>query len=230
MILKNEAHTIARTLSSVKPHVDRWLVLDTGSTDGTPDVVRRAMEGVEGEVHTGPFVDFATTRNRSLELCGTQTEFILWLDADDEISGGEALRKFLASEKRSRAPDREAYYVRVEAGVAFDSARVLRARAAWRFRGVVHEVLSHPETAGPPAHRIPGVLVRHIAGQDAVARSQKRWERDVGLLSRALEEDPSNARTAFYLGQTLRWLARDEEAIVAFRRRIAMGGWAEEIF
>src|SRR5262249_50289970 len=91
MILKDEAATIGATLATAKPHVDRWIIVDTGSTDGTQDAVRAAMAGVPGELHAEPFVDFATTRNRGLDLCRDATEFILWMDADDYLDGGKAL-------------------------------------------------------------------------------------------------------------------------------------------
>lgn len=228
MILKNEAHGIARTLASARPHVDRWCILDTGSTDGTQAAVRDAMNGVPGELHEEPFVDFATTRNRGLDLCGTATDFILWLDADDELRGGEALRAFLAGRREQGGA--EAYSVSVEmTGTTFDSARVLGSRSGWRFEGVVHEVLTHPDRP-VPSQRIEGVTLLHGAGAQSQVRSRARWERDVPLLEGALARDPRATRPAFYLGMTLLWLERFEEAIVAFDRRIALGGWAEEVF
>jgi glycosyltransferase involved in cell wall biosynthesis len=228
MIVKNEAHGIARTLSSVRAHVDRWCILDTGSTDGTQAAVRDAMGSVPGTLHEEPFVDFATSRNRGIELCGTETDFILWLDADDELQGGEALRRFLAKE-RAHA-DRDAYYVRIAMrGNVFDSARVLGSRSAWRFAGAVHEVLTHAEL-GAPTRRIDGVTVVHHTEAVSDARSRARWERDVALLEGETTRDPSAARPVFYLALTLFWLGRFDEAIAAFDRRIALGGWAEEVF
>jgi len=228
MIVKNEAHGIARTLSSVRPHVDRWCILDTGSTDGTQTAVRDAMASVPGTLHEEPFVDFATSRNRGVELCGTETDFILWLDADDELQGGEALRRFLAKE-RAHA-DRDAYYVRIAmSGNVFDSARVFGSRSAWRFTGVVHEVLTHAEL-GAPKRRIEGVTVVHHTEAASEARSRARWERDVALLERETTRDPAATRPAFYLGLTLYWLGRYDEAIAALDRRIHLGGWAEEVF
>jgi hypothetical protein len=67
MIVKDEARTIARTLLSAKPHIDRWCILDTGSTDGTQAIVCDAMSDTPGELREELFVDFATTRNRGLE-------------------------------------------------------------------------------------------------------------------------------------------------------------------
>jgi glycosyltransferase involved in cell wall biosynthesis len=230
MILKNEARTIGPTLASVRACVDRWCILDTGSTDGTQQVVREAFRDIPGDLFEEPFVDFATSRNRALDLCGTATPFILWLDADDVLEGGEALRSFLAGEVPRRTADREAFYLRIQMREAsFDSARVVESRAGWRFRGVVHEVLMHPDRP-PPAHRIPNVTIRHFVDDQAAERSRARWTRDVHLLEREVAKNPGASREAFYLAMTLLWLGRNEEAIAAFDRRIALGGWQEEVF
>jgi tetratricopeptide (TPR) repeat protein len=229
MIVKDEAHTIGGTLRSVKPYIDRWAIVDTGSTDDTKGEIERALAGVPGEVSDAPFIDFATTRNVALDRAGERTEFVMWLDADDHLEHGPALREFLERERKNWAPDHEAYYLRVDTGIRFDSARVFRARAGWRFKGAVHEVLVHPDRP-PPRHRVPDALVRHTSEGVSAERSMRRWERDVGLLSGSLERDPRDSRAAFYLAETLRWLGRHEEAIAAFDRRIALGGWMEEVF
>jgi tetratricopeptide (TPR) repeat protein len=229
MIVKDEVHTLARTLRSVRDHVDRWTILDTGSTDGTQALIRAEMAGVPGELHEEPFVDFATSRNRALELAGTATEFVMWLDADDELQGGDALRAFLERERAERGPDREAYFMRVAMGIRFDSPRVFRAQSGWRFRGAVHEILCRPDRP-PPSRRIEGATILHDPGTAGVERSKKRWERDVKLLAGALEKDPKDTRAAFYLAQSLLWLERFAEAEKAFQHRVAMGGWVEEIF
>ncbi|APR83583.1 Glycosyl transferase, group 2 family protein [Minicystis rosea] len=229
MIVKDEALTLSRTLASVKPFIDRWVILDTGSTDGTQDLIRRELDGVPGAVFEEPFVDFSTSRNRALELAGEVTEFVMWLDADDVIVNGAALRSFLERMREERAPEHEAYYLRIEMGVHFDSPRIARTRARWRFRGVVHEILMHPDR-DPPKHRVPDARILHEPGADSAERSRRRWERDAKLLGDAAERDPKDTRTAFYLALTYLWLGRHEEAEAAFHRRIALGGWAEEIY
>ncbi len=51
MIVKNEAHIILETLNNIKRHIDYWVISDTGSTDGTQDIIKKFFkkEGIEGE-------------------------------------------------------------------------------------------------------------------------------------------------------------------------------------
>ena len=97
MIVKDEATSLRRTLESVRGAADRALILDTGSTDGTQALARQLfVEVLPGELHEEPFVDFATTRNRSLELCAGQSVFALIL------SGDETLQRELAPYRESK--------------------------------------------------------------------------------------------------------------------------------
>lgn len=229
MIVKDEARSIGRTLASVRPFIDRWAIVDTGSTDETREIVRSEMASLPGELTEAPFVDFATTRNLALDRCGDRTELVLWLDADDELFGGEELRSFLMGERAASGPDRDAYLLCVDAGVSFYSARIVRSRSGFRFRGAVHEVLAHP-TKPPPSRKVPGSKILHRPESDGIARTHARRERDLQLLRQALAKDPADARAAFYLAMTYLWLARFAEASAAFARRIELGGFAEEVY
>lgn len=218
MMVKNEEHSIEKTLLSAKPFVDRWMVLDTGSTDRTVEIVKETMKGVPGKLHKSPFIDFATTRNLALRLCGTETQFLLLFDADDVLEGGEALRSFLEN-----APDEETFYIRMDTGIVFDSARVTRPEAGWHYEGKVHEVLCKPGCL--PTTRVEGVTIVHRPTPASQEATKRRWERDVELL-----KGSDRSRDIFYLGLTYSWLGRWIEAFHTLQRRIDMGGWREEVF
>lgn len=229
MIVKNEASGIARTLHSVRPHIDRWLIVDTGSTDGTQDLVRSLMADLPGALHEHPFIDYATTRNLTMDLAGTDSTYLLWLDAEDELLNGGALREALETAEAGAGDRPDAYYMRKKWASEFDAVCVVRASANWRFRGIIHEVLTGPN--GEICNdRIAGPVIRHERAPGSEERSRARWVRDAELLSRAIEQDPRDTRSTFYLAQTLGWLGRDEEAIAMFQRRVALGGWVEEVY
>jgi len=241
MIVKNEEESIANTLESVKPFVDAWLICDTGSTDRTVEIVEETMRGIYGGVTSIPFEDFATTRNAALQQAENfcypieAGDYILCLDADDILYGGENLREAVERnrgeiEVYERGDEHDpqvvdAYTVEMAQGpFTWQSTRVVRAGAGWRYRGEVHEVLLSPSGERATAS-IPGVRVVHTPTRIGEERSRKRWERDLEILK--YKNDP---RSVFYRGLTNMWLGNDEEAISDFALRLVMGGWEEECF
>ena len=89
MIAKNEAHCIANAINSVAHVVDELVVYDTGSSDGTQDIVR----ALGGRVITGVDVrniGFAHARNLCARQC--QSEWLLALDPDEILLAHGAAR------------------------------------------------------------------------------------------------------------------------------------------
>ena len=85
MIVKNEAPVIRRCIDSVRPIIDRWVIVDTGSTDGTQDIIREHLLDLPGELHERPWRDFAHNRSEALELARAQSDYTLIIDADDTL-------------------------------------------------------------------------------------------------------------------------------------------------
>jgi hypothetical protein len=230
MIVKDEARSIRATLASAKPWIDRYTLLDTGSTDGTQAIAREAMEGVPGDVLEEPFVDFGTTRSRALELAGEHTTFTLMLSGDETLVGGEALRRFCEREASASGPERGAYYVSIRYGeTVYDSARLARASAGWRYVGVTHEVLAK-DGVPPPTIRVPDVHIVHDLSHRDASGQARRWKLDLKLLEAEVTKRPEDTRARFYLAQTYECLGRYGEAFAAYRSRVELGGWEEEVY
>src|SRR5262249_13667632 len=89
MIVKDEAHVILRCLASVRPLVDYVLIEDTGSTDGTPEIIGAYLRdnGIRGVVIEEPWRDFAYNRSHALEALRAHKDidYALIIDADDAI-------------------------------------------------------------------------------------------------------------------------------------------------
>ncbi|MGZ3376510.1 MAG: glycosyltransferase [Phenylobacterium sp.] len=83
MIARDEARSIGRALESARAHVDRMIVLDTGSTDATREIARAAG----AEVHEFVWCDdFAAARNAALGH--SDADWNLILDADEWLESG----------------------------------------------------------------------------------------------------------------------------------------------
>jgi glycosyltransferase involved in cell wall biosynthesis len=231
MIVKDEAHSIQRTVESVRDHVDRWLLLDTGSTDGTQELARAAFGDVPGEVIEEPFVDFGTTRTRALQLAEPRGRFALMLSGDETLEGGRALRRFCQAHADAEGPGHGAYLMMMRWGRrrTLLLPRVTRSGAGFFYQGVTHEYLTHPTDTAE--HHVPKAAISHdVEGRDA-ERKRRSWERDLELLQAACERSPGDTRAAFYLAQTLEDLGQHPQAAVAYLRRASLGGpFIEETF
>lgn len=220
MIVRDEARCLARCLASVRPFVDRMVVLDTGSVDATPAIARAAG----AEVHTFDWVDdFSAARNRALALA--DADWCVVLDADEWLAeGGEALAalrhtppgfvgqvrvdsEFDADRDAGRSADPDATLA-VDVAVAPSwLARVLPRGV--HFAGRIHE---HAEP-GLPRRRLD-VRFGHD-GYRAALRPAKRG-RNERLLRLALAERPNDAYLQYQLAKDLELNDCYAQAVVLF--------------
>ena len=96
MIVKNSGQMLTDVLYNIKPYIDHWTILDTGSTDGTQSVILDVLSDVPGNLYEEPFIDFLTTRNRNLDLTQGRCKYTLILDDSYFLNGGQQLREYLS--------------------------------------------------------------------------------------------------------------------------------------
>jgi glycosyltransferase involved in cell wall biosynthesis len=92
MIVRNGEDHLHGVLKKIKDHVDELIIVDTGSTDSTKDIAALYTD----KIYDGPNpleVGFDTTRNFSIEKASS--DWILWIDADEELHNGQELYKYL---------------------------------------------------------------------------------------------------------------------------------------
>ena len=220
MIVKNESAIIERSLASTLGHIDYYVIGDTGSSDGTMSVIKDFFDkhNIPGEIHQFPFIDFAQARNKALEYARASAgdfDYIFFNDADMELMPSPEWKKSITFPVCSIRQKNDS--------ISYYNARLLHRAIEAKYVGKTHEYLSTPISAQP----IEGVwLMDHANGS---SRSEKT-ERDLRLLKESLAENPNDARSLFYIAQTLKDLGRWYDAIGYYKRRIKAGGWAEEVW
>lgn len=215
MIVRNEAEVIGRLGASLEGLIDSWVICDTGSTDGTPEVVSKVFGHLPGALYRDEWRDFGTNRTLMLERARGKADYLLILDADQSIRVTRQLRLLTA----------DAYSLLVDEPIAHWVPRLVRGDLPWRYVGAVHEYLTTDQPF--QTENLSGLVVEHHA--DGGNRSDKA-ERELSLLEADLAKEPDNPRTIFYLAQAHREMGHDDEAIELYRRRIELGGWDEEVF
>jgi glycosyltransferase involved in cell wall biosynthesis len=222
MIVKNEAHVIRRCLNSVRSLIDYWIIVDTGSTDGTQDVIRAAMADRPGRLVERPWVDFASNRTEALKLARPHADYTLIIDADDELllPEGFVLPKLSEAGYMFTIMDGKTKYFRIQLiSNGFD----------WHYRGVVHEFL---ECAGHPYTPMLPVSMRR--GDDGARHRDEMSEyRDLTSMEKALsvETDPFMvSRYTFYLARSYRDVGDVAKALEYYLKRADLGYWEEEVY
>lgn len=221
MIVKNEAHVIERCLASAKPLIDRWCIVDTGSTDGTQNVIRAFMKDLPGSLHERPWKNFAHNRNEALDLAlDEKTDYVLFIDADEA---------FDVSERFSWPTLNADVYELTAAYGSMRYARValIATRKPWRWHGVLHEYLDCVEPHRTQLLDSPTIHVRH---DGARARDPSTYLKDIAVLEDALRDEPNSTRNTFYLAQSYRDAGKHSEARTTYEHRATMGGWDEEVW
>lgn len=231
MIVKNESRVIQRLLSSVAPFIDAYVICDTGSTDDTIPLIRSffQIQGIPGHIVEEPFRDFGYNRSFALQKAdelATECDYVLLLDADMILWLNPAMD--VATIKNSLTED--AYHI-FQGSDAFyyKNSRIVRRGIGASYWGVTHEYLSLKEGRGSKTGLLPKstIFIKDIG--DGGAKADK-FERDIRLLKRGLEEHPTSERYMFYLANSYRDHGDTDLAIETYKRRIAAGGWFEEVW
>ncbi|MFF3515967.1 glycosyltransferase [Streptomyces sp. NPDC002573] len=223
MIVKDEAPVIRRCLESVRPLIDSWVIVDTGSTDGTQDVIRDVYRDLPGELYERPWKGFDGSRTEAIELARDSADYLLFMDADDmmEVEPGFCMPELT----------HDAYRVAVHNGPIIHRRRALvSTRLTWRYVGVLHEYLDCGSGFTVGALEGANILIVGGGARDRQGDVREKYLRDVKTLQQGLLKEPDNARYVFYLGQSWGNTGELGKALETYDRRAAMDGCVQEGF
>lgn len=226
MIVKNESHIIHECLESIYKFVDYWIISDTGSTDGTQDIIKNFFKekGIPGELHQDEWKNFGHNRTLALRHADGKADYVWMIDADDRVEG---TFKFVDN------PTADGYVVRMgRDDFSWWRTQIFRVDSNWEYKGVLHE---YPACANPQPNlqKVEGkynINARTLGARNVGITTIEKYKKDAELLEKALIDEPENTRYQFYLAQSYFDSQQWQKALDAYLRRAAMGGWAEEVY
>ena len=228
MIVKNETHIIKECLDSIHPYIDYWVIVDTGSTDGTQDLIKQyfAEKGIPGELHERPWVGFGENRTEALRLCDGKADWAWMIDADDYIEGQFQFPLNVPEEV-------DAWALKFARGeFKWWRTQIFRTGRDWKYIGILHEYPTIPDKQ-PNIGKLEGgyeIVARTLGARNKDIDPVEKYKKDAQVLEEALKTEPENVRYQFYLAQSYFDSQQWEKAEAAYIKRVQMGGWEEEQF
>lgn len=218
MIVKNEEKNLPRVLSSIKELADEIIIVDTGSHDETVQVAKQ----YGAQVYHFPWCnDFSAARNESLRHA--TKDYILWLDADDEITREDipVIRRHIRDHKNT------AIFLKlknIQADGVQESAqlRIFPNHLGIQFEGRIHEQVYYSIVKKGIGFSHCRAAVVHLGYENQTNLIQK-IKRNQVMLEEALRENPNDFVTLFFLARTIKGMNRKREALEYLNRAIEIG-------
>lgn len=225
LIVKDEEAMLGTAIDSVADLVDEVVVYDTGSTDRTVAVAReRGARVFEG------YWDDSFARARNVAMAQARGDWILSLDADEELVADPTAVRALLADPRS---DVEAFLVAIENLHGAGNARSVHTAVRLFRRGVAtwrHRLHEQVVAADDPARRLrigyaSGARLLHYGYAADVFDTRGKAERNLKLARAALDDDDlSHAYALMNFGRALESAGRSDEAVEALREATATSG------
>ncbi|WP_347880764.1 glycosyltransferase [Paenibacillus sp. F411] len=225
MIVRNEADCIGRCLSSVSPYVDEMIIVDTGSTDDTPAICKEYGAKVLDYTWNE---HFAEARNFGLHQARGQ--WILWLDADEELGEGGELLKQLATEAEY---DLFSFELNNYYGTEVDDHRIIqishprmfRNGLGFQFRNKIHEALNVEEVFGSGSQMLERmgnapVTLWHYGYLESQVQVKDKAKRNLQLLQQALSDNPEDPWLHYHMASECYRLKKLNESFQHTNRSI----------
>ncbi|WP_163151610.1 glycosyltransferase family 2 protein [Anoxybacillus sp. MB8] len=220
ILVKNEERCIERCITSILPAVDEVVVIDTGSTDNTMNIVKSfpSVKIVEFEWVN----DFAAARNAGLKHINS--DWVLWIDADEYLNSEDinSVREIAAIFSQSY----EDYIPLLRIGqeniingrrsINYDMARMFPMNRGLRYWGKIHEQIVLEDGRmyhGKFMKKDVKIRVFHDGYDPAIMKDKKKLERNVALLKEMVDEDKENPLWWLFYGRETLSLGKVDEAI-----------------
>lgn len=224
MIVKNEHHVILRCLNSVAPIIDYWTIVDTGSTDGTQDIIKQFFDEkkISGQLLEIEWKDFSTSRNVALEAIEPHCDYGMWIDADEELIIEPGF------DKETTLNDDSVSITTVYGKVTYTRKNFWKTGRDFKWDGPIHELLGSPSEGVGTVAKGLHVIVRPEGSSWTNIR--EKYLAHAKILEEHTKVNP-DPRWIFYTAQSYRDASEYTTSIEWYEKRASISsGFIEEVY
>jgi len=230
MIVKNSGEILRSCLKKNRTHIDYWTIVDTGSTDNTPDIIREEMKGIPGQLHFCEFTTFAETRNKAFDLSPKKCKYMIVLDDSYEIGNPEQLRSYLQKTNADVISLKIGYQTNGILSDLYHSFRICKTSANLRYMYRIHEHLNIPSKTKPEFIDEKKFYIIDYSVEEHQQRTGARLQKDIELLLLDQVDYPKEPRIVFYLARTALKMCKVDEALKYNKKLLEMTNNKEYTF
>ena len=225
MIVKDEKHVILRCLKSVSSIIDYWTIVDTGSTDGTQNIIKDYFKekNIPGELIEIEWKDFSTSRNAALMAIEPHVDYAMWIDADEEL----IIDNTIFDKEKTLKGDAIAINTMYN-GILYSRKSIIKTNIGYKWYGPVHEILI--KNNEKEINVADGIFVLVKAEGNSWKNIKNKYSEHAKILEEYIKTD-DDPRWIFYLAQSYRDSDNYEKALEYYQKRQEIKkGHQEEIF
>jgi glycosyltransferase involved in cell wall biosynthesis len=215
MIVKNEEANLARCLNSIKNVVDEIIIVDTGSTDRTVEIAKSFGARVFNHQWEG---SFSKARNYSLKYA--TCEWILILDADEELSKDDAPR--LKETTKSNNCEAISFVVKNKFENSTQESYANTIRLFKNFNGTHYEGIVHNIIMCRGKRLDSSLSIIHHGYNLSKDEMEEKFLRTTMLLKEQIKTDEHNPVPHMYLGVSYLGENMYDEAIVESKKALEL--------
>lgn len=244
-ICKNESHIVEKMLESTKSVVDLIVATDTGSTDGTQDIIRKFGKdnNIPTYVFDRPFDNFENSRNHAMDKLKEVAENLkwdlnksygFWIDCDETL--------VISDEFKKNSLNKDIYMINAHIGrMKYTRNTFFKLSKDFEWYGPVHEFI-RPKFKGSTSDIITKLYADvKMEGASWKGSIPEKYKSHAFILEKYIDKDRTDPRWIFYTAQSYFDSAstdskeeneeRLRRAVKYYKERVdRKDGYVEEIF
>ncbi len=219
IITKNECDILEECLRRLKPLDREIVVLDTGSTDNTCEMVLKYTDKL---YHFEWCNDFAAARNECIKHASN--DYILTVDSDeyltewDEKANQQAIKENPGGIGRIYRTD--TYTQQGETRTVREGMGRFFSKKLYHYEGSIHEQIVPNDTDRTASYYTLNAEFDHMAYAGDIETRAKRSKRNIDLLLKELEKNSDDTYFMFQLGQAYFMMEDYENAVQAYGKAL----------
>lgn len=232
MIVKNEIKVLPRLFKSLVKHIDSYIIVDTGSSDGTQEYIKTFMQEnkIPGGLYQREWINFGANRQMALELGIGIADYLMIIDADEELVVTNELFK-----NELTAPSYT--IVREFGSTEYRLPFLIDVRddntCNWKWNAPVHNYLTSNQNLEQSPLKKKSLFIKSYPHQGAKSHdvsTEEKYLKDAKLLEQELLKNPEDTRSMFYLAQSYKDANKHDLSYKYYKMVTLSNGWSEEKF